>query len=184
MRWKMVFPGVATRHAQMKQEELTKRAETSGVRTMVGLCHRYIVLSYTTKDPVISEGYIEVLGTTLVGSGYGWTGVTDSLSHVYDNSNGVTLSVPPCILWRPSTLLYFIVRTKSNVNRSLSSGHEYYNSLYLTQPCIDLGTLNERHGCVCLFIAAATSRGVNMRWEINGTKGDLLVTAPSAYIPS
>lgn len=93
---KMVFSEWPLANGLDEAEELTRRTEASGVRTIVGLQARYSPIIRYARD-LISEGYIgDVLGTTLVGSGMGWTGVTDLLnSYVYDKANGVTLlSVP------------------------------------------------------------------------------------------
>lgn len=184
---KMVFSEWPLANGLKEAEELTKRVEASGVRTIVGLQARYSPVIRYARD-LISEGYIgDVLGTTLVGSGIGWTGVTDRLnSYVYDKANGVTLlSVP---VMHTLDALQYLLGDFSTLSAELVSNQteavigDTNSVIPFTSPnhVSIMGTLTDGTA-VSVFYRGGVSRGENMRWEINGTKGDLVLIAPTGH---
>ncbi|GLX68888.1 Gfo/Idh/MocA family protein [Paenibacillus glycanilyticus] len=184
---KMVFSEWPLGNGLDEAKELAKCAETAGTRTIVGLQARYSPVIRYARD-LISEGYVgDVLGTTLVGSGMGWTGVTDRLnSYVYDKANGVTvLSVP--IMHTLDALQYVLgdfstisAEMVSNQTESLVADTNIIIPFTSPNHVSIVGTLTNGTA-VSVFYRGGTSRGENMRWEINGTKGDLVITAPSGH---
>jgi predicted dehydrogenase len=184
---KMVFSEWPLANGLEEAEELAKRSEASGIRTIVGLQARYSPVIRYARD-LISEGYIgDVLGTTLVGSGMGWTVVTDRLnSYMYDKGNGVTLLTVPIM----HTLdgLQYLLGDFSTVSAEMVSNQtetlvaDTNTIIPFTSPnhVSIMGTLTNGTA-VSVFYRGGQSRGENMRWEINGTKGDLVITAPSGH---
>jgi predicted dehydrogenase len=184
---KMVFSEWPLANGLDEAENLSKRAEASGIRTIVGLQARYSPVIRYARD-LISEGYIgDVLGTTLVGSGMGWTGVTDHLNaYVYDKGNGVTLlSVP---IMHTFDALQYLLGDFSTLSAELVSNQtealtlDTNTIIPFTSPnhVSIIGTLT-KGTAVSVFYRGGISRGENMRWEINGTIGDLVITAPSGH---
>lgn len=184
---KMVFSEWPLGNGLDEAEELTKHAEALGIRTIVGLQARYSPVIRYARD-LILEGYIgDVLGTTLVGSGLGWKGVTDRLnSYIYDKTNGVTLlSVP---IMHTFDALQYLLGDFSTVSAELVSNQtealvaDTNAIIPFTSPNhVSIMGILTNGTAVSVFYRGGMSRGENMRWEINGTKGDLVITAPSGY---
>ena len=138
---------------------------------------------------LISEGYIgEVQGSILVGSGMGWGNVTDrNHAYLYDVTNGATvLSIP--ILHALDSLSYMLGDFTS-VSANLVANQkevliiEENKSIPVTSPnyASIIGTVNSG-AAISVYYRGGRSRGENMRWEINGSKGDLVLTAPIGQV--
>ncbi|MFJ7019053.1 Gfo/Idh/MocA family protein [Streptomyces sp. NPDC101117] len=165
--------------------ELTRRAEAAGVRTVIGLQGRYHPeLRYARR--LIEDGRIgRVIGTTLVGSGMVWNGQTTK-AHTYwfDDSQGATplsgaalhaIDALNVTLGNFDRLSADLVRGRTEV--TVTDDDNRVVPVTAPDQISALGTL-ENGAAASVFYRGGSSRGDNFRWEINGTDGDLVLTAP------
>ncbi|MGW0083124.1 Gfo/Idh/MocA family protein [Streptomyces sp. NPDC003393] len=165
--------------------ELTRRAEAAGVRTVIGLQGRYHPeLRYARR--LIEDGRIgRVIGTTLVGSGMVWNGrTTKAHTYWFDDSQGATplsgaalhaIDALNVTLGEFQHLSSNLVRGRTEVTVT-DDGNAVIPVTAPDQISV-LGTL-ENGAAASVFYRGGTSRGDNFRWEINGTDGDIVLTAP------
>ncbi|SDN26804.1 Gfo/Idh/MocA family protein [Streptomyces wuyuanensis] len=165
--------------------ELTRRAEAAGVRTVVGLQGRYHPeLRYARR--LIEDGRIgRVLGTTLVASGMVWNGqTTKAHSYWYDDTQGATplsgaalhaIDALNVTLGEFGHLSADLVRGRTEVTVT-DNGNTVIPVTAPDQIAL-IGTLYN-DAAASVFYRGGTSRGDNFRWEINGTDGDIVLTAP------
>lgn len=165
--------------------QLTQRAEAAGVRTVIGLQGRYHPeLRYVRH--LIEDGRIgRVIGTTLVGSGMVWNGQTTK-AHTYwfDDSQGATplsgaalhaIDALNVTLGEFEHLSANLVRGRTEVTVT-DDGNTVVPVTAPDQIAV-LGTLGNG-AAASVFYRGGSSRGDNFRWEINGTDGDIVLTAP------
>ncbi len=168
-------------------EEMAVLAKAAGVHAAVGLQARSAPVFSYVRD-LIADGYVgEVLSTTLVGSGANWGPVVDQPNaYTYDKANGATVLTIPfghtidaiatclgeivevdallanrrsdCLIMPEGTPLKMTAEDQVIVNATFASGA--------------VGAIHYRGGM---------SRGTNLRWEINGTEGDLVITADAGH---
>lgn len=163
--------------------DLAARARAAGVRTVIGLQGRFAPAVRHARD-LVADGYVgEVLGTTLVGSGVAWGGRTDRAhAYIFDGASGATtLEVP---VMHALEALNFVVGDFDEVSAHLVRGRTQVHladegiTIPVTAPDQVSVTGTLRGGAAAsVFYRGAHSRGDNLRWEINGTRGDLVLTA-------
>ncbi|MFB7272890.1 Gfo/Idh/MocA family protein [Streptomyces sp. NPDC056244] len=165
-------------------ERLTELAEKAGVRTIAGLQGRYAPEVRYARD-LIRDGYLgRVIGTTMVGSGMVWGPEvpTRAGAYIFDNANGVTPltsafshAADPLnhVLGEFQTLTANLVAGRKETRITEDDG-----TAPVTAPdqVAVIGTL-DGGAAASVFYRGGTSRGDNFRWEINGTEGDLVITA-------
>lgn len=167
--------------------ELSGLAQARGVVAAVGTQMR-VAPEVEHLRQLIADGYVgQVLSTTLVGSGGQWTGQTDA-AHAYleDVRNGATLLSIPLghtlaglrdVLGRFASIsAQLIVRRKST---HVTDTRETITRTTPDQVLVQ-GTL-ESGAAYSIHYRGGVSRGVNLLWEINGTEGDIQVTAASGH---
>ena len=166
--------------------ELATCAASAGVRTFIGLQSRFTTAVPSLKQ-LVAEGYVgRVLASTLVGSAAGWSATTDR-DHVYlfDAANGAT----PLTVSTGHALdaLTYVLGDITRVTATLGVGlrevtvTDENTTLPVTAPDQIAVTAALTSGAVAsLFYRGGTSRAGDLRWEINGTSGDLLVTSQVA----
>ncbi len=163
--------------------QLADLAEAKGVIAAVGTQARAAVeIEHLTQ--LIAEGYVgDVLSTTLVGSGGGWANETDSdLAYLFDVANGATMQSIP--LAHTLAAMKDVLGPFADLSaRTLSryptvKNTETGETLPKSAPDQVLvhGTL-ESGAAVSVHYRGGVSRGTNLLWEINGTAGDIQVTA-------
>ncbi|MBF9131227.1 Gfo/Idh/MocA family oxidoreductase [Plantactinospora sp. S1510] len=182
---KMVYSEWPLANGLAEAERLAELARTAGVRTVVGLQGRYAPEVRYARD-LIHDGYVgTVLGTAMVGSGMVWGGEVASHSQAYwfDNSKGATtltsatlhaLDPLHSVLGEFDTVTANLV-----VGRSEATVTEDGSRIPVTAPdqVAMIGTLDSG-AAASIFYRGGASRGENFRWEVNGTDGDLVLTAP------
>lgn len=166
--------------------ELTALAASAGVRTFIGLQSRFTTAVPRIKQ-LVAEGYVGgVLASTLVGSAAGWSATTDrEHAYLFDAANGVTtLTVST---GHALDALTFVLGDITRLTATLGVGRQEVTiadeniTVPVTAPDQVAVTATLRSGAVAsLFYRGGTSRAGDLRWEINGTSGDLLVTSPEA----
>jgi predicted dehydrogenase len=170
-------------------EELARLAGEYDVPAIVGLQIRVNPAMNYLRD-LVADGYVgEVLSTTVIGSAGGtWGAYSDpNRRYLLDPANGATLLTVPFshtldglawVLGEPQRL-----HIEHAVRRHSVTDAETGQRLAMTSPdqVVALGQLTG--GAVASFhYRGGQSRGTNFHWEINGTEGDIVVTAPVGHI--
>ena len=165
---------------------LAELADAAGVRTVIGLQARFAPAVRRLRE-LVAEGYLgRVLATTLIGSALGWDAVTDRRhAYLFDVTNGVTtLSVSTA---HALDALTYVLGDIDRVTARLAVGRrevliaEENTTVPVTAPDQVAVTAALQSGAVAsVFYRGGRSRAGGLRWEINGTSGDLLLTSPSA----
>lgn len=168
-------------------EDMAQQARIRGVPTVVGLQARsHPVLAYA-RD-LVADGYVgEVLSTTVIGSGGAWGATVGPGDHyVLDAANGATLLTIPfshtldavaSVLGEPEEL-----RIQPASRRTAAVDTESGQPVPMTAADQVVASGRLPGGAVATFhYRGGTTRGTNFRWEINGTEGDLVLTAPIGH---
>lgn len=167
---------------------MAKLARARGVVGVTGLQGRSAPAIAFLRQ-LLADGYVgEVLSTSLVASGMGW-GATlgQSVAYTADDGNGATmLSIglghtvdALCDLLGEFDSLGATMATRRKTSRIVETGDII--PLTVADQIAVNGTLTG--GTVAsIHYRAGTSRGTNLLWEINGTEGDLRMTASGGAV--
>jgi predicted dehydrogenase len=164
-------------------ENLAALAKQKGVLAVAGLQARAAPSVAFVRD-LIEQGYVgDVLSTTLIGSGMGW-GPTVEPYNVYmnDKKNGATM-LSIAVGHAADALCYCLgevrelsatmtIRKKSFTIAGTSESRPMTAE---DQVCVT--GLLEGGAAFSIHYRGGHSRGTNLLWEINGTEGDLQLTA-------
>jgi predicted dehydrogenase len=185
---KMVYcewPLGATLEEAIKLDALAKEKD---VKVFVGLQARASPAVNYIKD-LVQSGYVgEVLSTTVIGSGLAWGDFVDSRNqYLYDKKNGATLlSIPfgHTIDALCSVLGEFSEVTATTAIRKKQFKNVETNEVHSsTSPDQVAVTGVLQNGAVAaIHYRGGVSRGTNFHWEINGTTGDLVITANNGHL--
>lgn len=180
---KMVYSEWPLGNGLAEAEQLARQAAEAGVRTVVGLQGRYAPEVQYARQ-LIRDGYLgRVLGTTMVGSGMVWGGAVADPSQAYwfDNANGATPLTSATL--HALDPLHVVLGEFESVAANLVVGRREASvagggTVPVTVPdqVAVIGTL-DGGAAASIFYRGGVSRGDNFRWEINGTEGDLVLTA-------
>src|SRR6266849_5685207 len=164
-------------------ETLAALAKKKGVLSVAGLQARSAPSVAYVRD-LIKQGYVgEVLSTTLIGSGMGWGPTVEPYNaYLNDKKNGATM-LSIALGHAADALCYCLgeVRELSatmTVRRTSFTIAETGESKPMTaddQVCVS--GLLEDGAALSIHYRGGRSRGTNLLWEINGTEGDLQLTA-------
>lgn len=167
--------------------QMAELARKKNVLAVVGLQARAAPAVNYVRD-LIKQGYLgEVLSTTLIGSGMNWGAVIDQPNaYTADIRNGATLLTIP-FGHTVDALCYCLgeVRelsaTLTNRRKSftLAETGEVLPMTAHDQVCVE--GLLDSGAAVSIHYRGGISRGTNLLWEINGTEGDLQITAPGGH---
>src|SRR5438128_884961 len=162
---------------------LAALAKKQGVLAVAGLQARSAPAVAYVHD-LVRQGYLgEVLSTTLIGSGMGW-GPTVEPFNIYlnDKKNGATMlsialghaaeALCHCLGEVRELSATMTMRRKSF---TIAETGERKPMAADDQVCVT--GLLEGGAAFCIHYRGGISRGTNMLWEINGTEGDLQLTA-------
>ncbi|MGW0830575.1 Gfo/Idh/MocA family protein [Streptomyces prunicolor] len=165
---------------------LAELAEANGVRTVIGLQSRFAPAVRRMHD-LVDEGYLgRTLATTLIGSGVAWGATTDRAhAYMFDAANGATtLTVPT---GHALDALTYVLGDITDVTATLGIGRGVVQIadegaiVPVTAPDHIAVTAGLQSGAIAsVFYRGGLSRAGDLRWEINGTSGDLLLTSPMA----
>src|SRR5438270_333365 len=164
-------------------ETLAALARKKGVLAVAGLQARSAPSVAYVHD-LIRQGYVgEVLSTTLIGSGMGW-GPTVSPFNAYlnDKKNGATMlsiavghaadALCHCLGEPQELSATMTVRRKSF---TIAGTSERKTKTADDQVCVT--GLLDGGAAFSIHYRGGVSRGTNLLWEINGSGGDLQLTA-------
>src|SRR6266566_2463364 len=164
-------------------ETLAALAKKQGVLAVAGLQARSAPAVAYVRD-LVEQGYVgEVLSTTLVGSGMGWGPTAEPFNaYLNDKKNGATmLSIA---LGHAADGLCYCLGEVRELSATMTVRRKYFTiegtreSKPMTaedQVCVT--GLLEGGAALSIHYRGGQSRGTNLLWEINGTEGDLQLTA-------
>jgi predicted dehydrogenase len=166
---------------------LADKARTLGIRCAAGMQARAAPVMAYVHD-LIAQGYVgEVLSTTLVGSGMAWGPVTDnSNAYTNDKKNGATMLTIPightmdalCHCLGEVTELSATIANQRKTVLNAESGETI--PMTAEDQVAFSGSL-EGGATVSVHYRGGMIRGTGLLWEINGTQGDLQITAMAGH---
>lgn len=169
--------------------KLANHAKRVNARTCIGLQTRASPAFNYVSD-LIKGGYVgEVLSTSLLGSGINWgEAMNEQFNYTLDSKSGAgMLHVPfahsvDAVLHSLNTKFKSVsanltIRRKSS--RMIETAEEV--PMNTADQIAVSGTL-ENGAFISTHFRGGLSKGTNFHWEINGTKGDLIVTNPVGYV--
>src|SRR5213594_1250685 len=164
-------------------QTLAALAKKKGVLAVVGLQARSAPSVAYVHD-LIKQGYVaEVLSTTLIGSGMGWGPTVDPYNaYLNDKKNGATMlsialghaadALCHCLGEVRELSATMTVRRKSFTIAATAE-----RKPMTTEDQVGVSGLLEGGAALSMHYRGGVSRGTNLLWEINGTDGDLQLTA-------
>ena len=164
-------------------ETLAELARKRGVLAVVGLQARSAPSTAYVHD-LIKQGYIgEVLSTSLIGSGMGWGPTVEPFNaYLNDKKNGATmLSIA---LGHAADALCYCLGEIRELSATMTvrrksftiAGTGESKPMNADDQVVVTGLL-EGGTAFSIHYRGGVSRGTNLLWEINGTEGDLQLTA-------
>jgi predicted dehydrogenase len=158
-------------------------AKRKGIYTAVGLQARAAPAVNYVRD-LVSQGYVgEVLSTTLFGTGINWGPVMDAPNaYTADKKNGATLMTIP-FGHTMDALCYALgevteVVAETAVRRTSLKSLETGAAIPMTsEDQIVVGGRLQGGAVLAAHYRGGMPRGTGLLWEINGTAGDLQLTA-------
>jgi predicted dehydrogenase len=158
-------------------------AKEKGVLAVAGLQARSAPSVAYVRD-LIKQGYVgEVLSTSLIGSGMGWGPTVEPFNeYLNDKRNGATmLSIP---LGHTADAMCYCLgevqelsATMTQRRRSFTIAGTGQRKPMTAEDQVGVTGLLEGGAAFSIHYRGGVSRGTNLLWEINGTEGDLQLTA-------
>src|SRR5437899_10214861 len=164
-------------------ETLAALAKKKGVVAVAGLQARSAPSVAFVRD-LIEQGFVgEVLSTTLIGSGMGWGPTVEPYNaYLNDKKNGATM-LSIALGHAGDALCHCLgeVRELSATmtvrRRSFTIAGTGERKSMTTEDQVVVSGLLESGAAFSMHYRGSVSRGTNLLWEINGTEGDLQLTA-------
>jgi predicted dehydrogenase len=168
-------------------DNLAALARKKGVLAVTGLQARSAPPVAYVRD-LIKQGYVgKVLSTTLIGSGMGWGPTADPNSaYMYDKENGATL-LSIAVGHAADALCYTLgeIRELSATTairrKSFTITGQSETKPVSAEDQVCVSGLLDGGAAFSIHYRGGYSRGTNFLWEINGTEGDLQVTADGGH---
>src|SRR5216684_3894444 len=164
-------------------ETLAALARKKGVLAVAGLQARSAPSVAYVHD-LIKQGYVgEVLSTTLIGSGMGWGPTVEPFNaYLNDKKNGATmLSIA---LGHGADALCHCLGEVRELSATMTMRRKSFTITGIgeskpmnTDDQVLVTGLLEGGAAFSIHYRGGVSRGTNLLWEINGTEGDLQLTA-------
>jgi len=164
-------------------ETLAALAKKKGVLAVAGLQARSAPSVAYVRD-LIKQGYVgEVLSTSLFGSGMGWGPTVEPFNaYLNDKKNGATmLSIA---LGHAADALCHCLSEVRELSATMTTRRKFFtiSGTGESKPMkaddqVLVSGLLEGGAAFSIHYRGGVSRGTNMLWEINGTEGDLQLTA-------
>jgi predicted dehydrogenase len=165
-------------------QTLAALAQKQGVLAVAGLQARSAPTVAYVRD-LIEQGYVgEVLSTTLVGSGMGWGPTVEPFNaYLNDKRNGATM-LSIAVGHTADALCYCLgeVRELSATTTMRRKTFTIAGTDEMSIPVnaddqVAVTGLLEGGAAFSIHYRGGVSRGTNLLWEINGSDGDLQLTA-------
>jgi predicted dehydrogenase len=164
-------------------ETLAALAKKQGVLAVAGLQARSAPAVAYVRD-LIEQGYVgEVLSTTLVGSGMGWGPTVEPYNaYLNEKKNGATLL--SIAVGHTADALCYCLGEVSELSATMAMRRETFTIAATgerkpmnAEDQVGVTGLLEGGATFSIHYRGGVSRGTNLLWEINGTAGDLQLTA-------
>lgn len=162
-------------------------AKKQGVLAVAGLQARFSPAVAYLRD-LLAQGYVgEVLSTTLVGSGMNWGQTVDAAdAYTNDKRNGATmLSIP---FGQTVDALCHCLGEVQELSATMAMQRKFFTIAgsderkpKTTEDQVAVTGLLETGPVFSMHYRGGRSRGTNLLWEINGTEGDLQLTAAGGH---
>lgn len=171
-------------------DETRKMAALASKKGVVAVVGTQMVVSPEVAylRQLINDGYVgTVLSTTLIGSGGSWGGETLANNYyVFDKANGATMLTIPL-----AHTLAGLTRVLGRIDKLKATMKCNFTEVKLTDTneikpktsedqIMVVGTLKSG-AAMSVHYRGGISRATNLLWEINGTEGDLQITAPLGH---
>ncbi len=169
-------------------EAIAARARAAEVHCMVGLQAMFSPQVLQVRQ-LVAQGYVgKVLSTTLVGSGLVWGPMIDQANaYTMDRANGATMLTIPmghsldavcgCLGEITRVSADMAVRQPEFLN--VETGE---HGIKTSPDQVSFTGELENGATIACHYRAGASRGTNLLWEINGTEGDIVVTAAGGHM--
>lgn len=166
---------------------MAEQAKKLGLRTVIGLQAAASPPVNYVRD-LVKDGYIgEVLSTTLVGSAMGWgSTVSQFASYALDATTGATVLAIPA--GHTLDAVAAVLGEFASVSATFTTRFptvkiaETGETVMTTTPDhIAFNGLLKSGALASVHYRGGISRGTNLLWEINGTEGDLRLTADGGH---
>src|SRR6184192_1039551 len=164
-------------------QTLATLAKKKGVLAVAGLQARSAPSVAYVHD-LIKQGYVgEVLSTTLIGSGMGWGPTVEPYNaYLNDKKNGATmLSIA---IWHAADALCHCLGEIQELSATMTLRRKSFTIAgdgepkpMTTEDQVAVTGLLEGGAAFSIHYRGGVSRATNLLWEINGTEGDLQLTA-------
>ncbi|OLD55334.1 oxidoreductase [archaeon 13_1_40CM_2_52_13] len=164
-------------------ETLAALAKKKGALAVAGLQARSAPSVAYVRD-LIRQGYVgEVLSTTLIGSGMGWGPTVEPYNaYLNDKKNGATmLSIA---LGHATDALCHCLGEVQQLSATMTVRRKSFtiaqtgeSKPMTAEDQVLVSGLLEGGAALSIHYRGGVSRGTNLLWEINGTEGDLQLTA-------
>jgi predicted dehydrogenase len=164
-------------------ETLAALAKKQGVLAVAGLQARSAPSVAYVRD-LIEQGYVgEVLSTTLIGSGMGWGPTAEPFNaYLNDKKNGATmLSIA---LGHAADALCHCLGEVRELSATMALRRKTFtiagtgeSKPMTADDQVAVSGLLEGGAAFSIHYRGGVSRGTNLLWEINGSEGDLQLTA-------
>src|SRR6266700_2733402 len=164
-------------------EKLAALAKKQGVLAVAGLQARSAPAVAYVRD-LVEQGYVgEVLSATLVGSGMGWGQTVEPFNaYLNDRKNGATmLSIA---VGHTADALCYCLGEVRELSATMGMRQQTFTIAGTgeSRPMnaddqVAVSGLLEGGAAFSIHYRGGVSRGTNLLWEINGSEGDLQLTA-------
>jgi predicted dehydrogenase len=167
---------------------LVALAREAGARTAVGLQARNTPTVRHLRH-LVADGYVgTVLSTTILGTGGGWGATTTSGSaYTLDRAHGATLLTVP--FGHTLDAVRFVlgdlteITATTAVRRAEVLVEDTGERVTVTAPDQVAVTARLDGGAVlAAHFRGGNNAGTGLRWEINGTDGDVVLTGPNGHL--
>ncbi|MGO4355096.1 Gfo/Idh/MocA family protein [Rhizobium sp. RAF36] len=164
-------------------------AKEKNAFTAIGLQTRSVPAINYVRD-LVRDGYVgDVLSVSIIGSGIIWgEEMSEAYLYTLDMNNGASMLHVPfahtldAVLYAIGSKLKSVSGVLSN-SRPLVKITETGGTAAFTAPDqIVAGGLLENGAALSAHFRGGLSRGTNFHIEINGSKGDLILTSPVGYV--
>jgi predicted dehydrogenase len=164
-------------------ESMAALAKKKAVLAVSGFQGRSAPVVAYVRD-LIAQGYVgEVLSTTLIGSGMGWGPTMEPFNaYMNDKKNGATMLAIG--LGHAADALCYCLGEVKELSATMTTRRKSFTIAKTgeTRPVkaedqVAVTGLLEGGAAFSIHYRGGHSRGTNLLWEINGTEGDLQVTA-------
>jgi predicted dehydrogenase len=164
-------------------ETLAALAKKQGVLAVAGLQARSAPSVAYVRD-LVEQGYVgEVLSTTLVGSGMGWGQTVEPFNaYLNDRKNGATM-LSIAVGHTADALCHCLGEvgelsaTMAMRRQSFAIAETAENKPMAADDQVAVSGLLKSGAAFSIHYRGGVSRGTNLLWEINGSEGDLQLTA-------